>query len=150
MSKTENPKRPKEGVSVIPAAQKRQRDRVFCAVVAVALDQGFGHVTMDAVARQAKLSKGGLLYYFPNKAELIQAMLARYSGWENTPQCKPDKGSSAGGIDPFAVAVLVAAAEDPSLLACAADCPGQEASGDDKAAFSARWRLFCHLLANRL
>jgi AcrR family transcriptional regulator len=36
---------------------------------------GVLHLTLDAVAAEAGMSKGGLLYHFPNKDALIQAMV---------------------------------------------------------------------------
>ena len=38
-------------------------------------------LTIEAVAREAKLSKGGLLYHFATKEALIQAMLAASSSY---------------------------------------------------------------------
>lgn len=43
----------------------------------VVLRDGIGHLTLDAVAREAKLSKSGLLHYFPNKDALIDALVER-------------------------------------------------------------------------
>ncbi|ESR26247.1 TetR/AcrR family transcriptional regulator [Lutibaculum baratangense] len=37
--------------------------------------EGAAHLTLDAVAREAGLSKGGLLYNFPNKDALLRAMV---------------------------------------------------------------------------
>lgn len=34
---------------------------------------GASHLTLDAVAKEAGVSKGGLLYHFPTKEALIQA-----------------------------------------------------------------------------
>ncbi len=90
-----------------------QRERLFRAALSVALDHGFGHVTLDAVARRAGVSKGGLLYHFASKTQLIQALLARYA--------RPGKFCDGAGeqncsFDPLAIAALIAAAEDPSLL----------------------------------
>ena len=36
---------------------------------------GASHLTLDAVAKEAGVSKGGLLYHFPTKESLIQAAL---------------------------------------------------------------------------
>ena len=38
---------------------------------------GSGRLTLDAVAERAGLSKGGLLYNFPTKEALLQAMIQR-------------------------------------------------------------------------
>jgi AcrR family transcriptional regulator len=48
------------------------------AGVQVITEQGAGQFTLDAVALQANVSKGGLLYHFPSKDALIAAMLAHY------------------------------------------------------------------------
>ena len=42
------------------------------------LETGAGHLTLDAVAKCAGLSKGGLLYHFPSKDLLLEAMLTRF------------------------------------------------------------------------
>jgi AcrR family transcriptional regulator len=62
---------------------KRQRstaqtiDLILTAAERVIMRDGVMCLTIDAVARQAKLSKGGVLYHFGTKEALIQAMLAR-------------------------------------------------------------------------
>jgi len=38
---------------------------------------GAANMTLNAVAKEAKVSKGGLLYHFPSKEALIQAMVSR-------------------------------------------------------------------------
>lgn len=52
-------------------------DLILTAAERVVLRDGVMHLTLEAVAREAKLSKGGLLYHFATKKALIQAMLAR-------------------------------------------------------------------------
>ncbi|WP_299696071.1 TetR/AcrR family transcriptional regulator [Hydrocarboniphaga sp.] len=47
------------------------------AAVAVALEQGAGKLTLDAVARRAGASKGGVMYNFPTKEALLEALLER-------------------------------------------------------------------------
>ncbi len=93
-----------------PSQGTGPKQRLYRAVVSVALEHGFGKVTLDAVAREAGLSKGGLLHHFGSKTELIRSMLTHYSDPAN------DRGEQDGGVDPLAVAALVAAAEDTSLL----------------------------------
>lgn len=46
----------------------------------VILRDGIGAFTLDAVARQANLSKGGLLHHFPSKEALIDAIVHRVVG----------------------------------------------------------------------
>lgn len=43
----------------------------------VAIRLGAAHLTLDAVAKEAKVGKGGLIYHFPSKKALFEAMLAR-------------------------------------------------------------------------
>jgi AcrR family transcriptional regulator len=52
-------------------------DLILTAAERVVLRDGVTRLTLEAVAREAKLSKGGLLYHFATKKALIQAMLAR-------------------------------------------------------------------------
>ncbi|HEX9869313.1 MAG TPA: TetR/AcrR family transcriptional regulator [Candidatus Tectomicrobia bacterium] len=52
-------------------------DLILTAAERVVLRDGVMRLTLEAVAREAKLSKGGLLYHFASKEALIQAMLAR-------------------------------------------------------------------------
>ena len=53
------------------------RDAVLDAFEAVLIDEGERAATLDAVARRAGVSKGGLLYHFPNKEAMIGALLER-------------------------------------------------------------------------
>lgn len=43
----------------------------------IALRDGVAHLTLDAVAAEAGLSKGGVLYNFPTKDDLIRGMVTR-------------------------------------------------------------------------
>jgi len=43
----------------------------------VVLEKGVGALTLDAVALEAGVSKGGLLYHFPSKNKLIEGMIER-------------------------------------------------------------------------
>jgi AcrR family transcriptional regulator len=52
-------------------------DLILTAAERVVMRDGVMHLTIDAVAREARLSKGGLLYHFGTKEALIQAMLKR-------------------------------------------------------------------------
>jgi AcrR family transcriptional regulator len=47
------------------------------AAEAVVVKEGAGHLTLDAVARRAGVSKGGLMYNFPTKDALLEAMIMR-------------------------------------------------------------------------
>ena len=52
-------------------------DLILTAAERVAPREGVLRLTVEAVAREAKLSKGGVLYHFATKESLIQAMLDR-------------------------------------------------------------------------
>jgi len=41
----------------------------------LAREVGPGHISLDAVAQRAGVSKGGLLYHFPTKAKLLEALV---------------------------------------------------------------------------
>lgn len=58
------------------------RKKVLDAAEAVVLRGGLGSLTLDAVAQEAGLSKGGLLHHFPSKDQLIEGMVRRSAeGW---------------------------------------------------------------------
>lgn len=53
------------------------RDRVLDAFEALLIEQGERAATLDAVARAAGVSKGGLLYHFPSKDALVDGLVVR-------------------------------------------------------------------------
>ena len=59
---------------VLPAA----RDRILDAAEQLVATQGASNLTLDAVAQAAGVSKGGLLYHYPNKEALLAAMIERH------------------------------------------------------------------------
>ena len=52
-------------------------EAIVDAAEAVVVESGAGHMTLDAVAAKAGVSKGGLLHHFPTKTALLEAMLNR-------------------------------------------------------------------------
>ncbi|MDX6738997.1 TetR/AcrR family transcriptional regulator [Actinocorallia sp. A-T 12471] len=54
-----------------------KRDALLDAAEAVLGEHGSQALTLNAVAERAAVSKGGLLYHFPTKEALIQALVAR-------------------------------------------------------------------------
>lgn len=54
------------------------RERILRAADAVATESGAGMVSLDAVAARAGISKGGLLYHFPTKGALLQALVSEH------------------------------------------------------------------------
>lgn len=57
--------------------QTIDRGALLDAAERVVLRDGAGQLTMDAVAAEAGVSKGGVLYAFPSKDALIDALFAR-------------------------------------------------------------------------
>lgn len=53
-------------------------DRILNAAAELAVSEGAAHLSLDAVAARAGVSKGGLLYNFPNKAALMQGLVERF------------------------------------------------------------------------
>lgn len=53
------------------------KDRILDAAEAIVLRDGVAHLTLDAVAQECQISKGGLLYHFPSKDDLIRGMIDR-------------------------------------------------------------------------
>ena len=52
-------------------------DIIIDAAEAVVIADGASHMTLDAVAAKAGVSKGGLLHHFPTKVALLEAMVKR-------------------------------------------------------------------------
>jgi AcrR family transcriptional regulator len=53
------------------------RERIIDAAEQVVIRRGASHLTFDAVASEAGVSRGGLLYHFPDKEALLRGMLDR-------------------------------------------------------------------------
>ncbi len=117
------------------SAPKRpsSRDRILDAAAELVRELGAARLTLEAVAERAKLSKGGLLYNFPNKDALLQAMLERIiaaAHAEKEQQLKALAGqrnaSARAGIETalrirekikgIDNGILAASAENPKLL----------------------------------
>ena len=111
------------------------RKRILAAAAEVARESGPGNVSLEAVAGRAGVSKGGLLYNFPSKAKLMQALVAEYveefeaSLIEATRPVGGKKRDSllaayirlsvaeCAEAKPSAAWILAAMAEDPDFLA---------------------------------
>lgn len=65
------------GIVTDMARPPHARERVLDAYEALLISDGERATTIDAVARSAGVSKGGLLYHFASKDELTAAMIAR-------------------------------------------------------------------------
>jgi AcrR family transcriptional regulator len=55
--------------------------RILDAAEAIVRDKGVAGLTLDAAAREAGVSKGGLLYHFASKEALLTGLLARLAAF---------------------------------------------------------------------
>lgn len=106
------------------------RERILEAAESVVADSGALHLSLDAVAERAGVSKGGLLYNFPSKETLLKALVARHlldldvrrgdaagtlSDGPNT-AARAHLVAQMATYEPPPAGVLAALAENPSLL----------------------------------
>lgn len=59
------------------SGKQSSREAILDAAEAVVMQSGAAHLTLDAVAEAAGVSKGGLLYHFPSKDALVEGMIRR-------------------------------------------------------------------------
>ncbi len=141
-----------------PTRREHRRDgadtkhRILTAAEEVVLRDGVAHLTLDAAAAQAGLSKGGVLYHFPSRDALVAGMvdkiigefetdIARHLPVEGSPESdapgsftrayvratvEPGDPDAPGASrqDRLGAALIAAAAAEPELLV-----PLQEAAG---------------------
>src|SRR5664279_3356208 len=60
-----------------PRDSATTKRRILDAAEQVVLRDGVGHLTLEAAAHEAGLSKGGVLYHFPTRDALVAAMVTR-------------------------------------------------------------------------
>jgi AcrR family transcriptional regulator len=109
------------------------RARLLAAASKIVREQGALALTLDATAREAGVSKGGLLYHFATKEALISAMVEEFGNqlWDEVHelqiQYKDQAGSltraiighterSTGEPDKLPVALITALANNAALL----------------------------------
>lgn len=117
-------------------AKRETRQKILEAASRVVLAQGVGALTLEAVAAEAGVSKGGLLYHFASKEALLGGMVARLveltevrierslagdegpGAWTRgyLAACAVDP-TGKDPLDRLATALLAAGATDPGLLA---------------------------------
>jgi AcrR family transcriptional regulator len=101
------------------------RARLLDAAAQVVRRDGPQNLTLDAVAAQAGVSKGGLLYHFRGKRELVEALVDRWlTEFQQDIDAAPDgfargyvRASAPGGVDAEELGLLAALVGEPSLLA---------------------------------
>ena len=108
--------------------------RILEAAAEIARESGPGNLALDAVAAKAGVSKGGLLYHFPSKSSLLQAVVEVFlRSFEDTLAAREQaRGDRANGLmeaylelfvedhdsrQPPPSGLLAALAENPDFLA---------------------------------
>jgi AcrR family transcriptional regulator len=85
--------------------RKRARSKILTAAEELARVAGPGNLSLDAVAARAGVSKGGLLYHFPTKAKLLEALVEQFlDGFDRT--LREREAESAGAPDSLVRAYL--------------------------------------------
>jgi AcrR family transcriptional regulator len=110
------------------------RDRLLDAAAEVLLTAGAENVTLAAVAERAGVSKGGLLYHFPNKQAIVSALVDRLVDQFDTAMrtagsasgaatrayldgtLEPSPGTAGAATDHLAAALLAATLTEPGAL----------------------------------
>src|SRR5918999_416079 len=75
------------------------REAILRAADRIVVEGGVPEMTLEAVAREAGVSKGGLLYHFPSKEALISGMIGRLiEGFRDAlgRELAREKGSASG------------------------------------------------------
>lgn len=117
-----------------PVPRKQAREKILSAAEELARVAGPGNLSLDAVAARAGVSKGGLLYHFPTKAKLLEALVEQFlASFDQA--LREREGASAGAPDslirayldilvgehlchqPPPSGLLAALGEDPGFLA---------------------------------
>lgn len=124
-------------VHIKPQKKAETRQRILEAADALSAELGANHLSLDAVAARAGISKGGLLYHFPSKHALLRGLVAMHvDGIRNemqiqAPGCLAPDGPALPGalayltvsrrricrVDAPMSGVLAAMAEDAGFLA---------------------------------
>ncbi len=115
------------------AKKKGSKDKIIEAVYELVRNDGIAKMTMESVAEQAGLSKGGLFYHFPKKENLIEAMVKQmFDQFDHQINQEHEKDQLPGGTtrsylkttflkydkeeNEFVVALLAALVNNPELL----------------------------------
>ena len=111
--------------------KKGAREKILSAAAALARDVGPGNLSLDAVAERAGVSKGGLLYHFPSKSKLLQALVEQHLQDFDVALGEKEKAHGGGPnslaaayidlfvaeqAEPPPTGVLAALVENPELL----------------------------------
>ncbi|MFT7244242.1 MAG: AcrR family transcriptional regulator [Candidatus Azotimanducaceae bacterium] len=104
-----------------------QADAILIAASQVIAQDGAGKLTIDAVAKKAGMSKGGVLYHFPSKDALLEGMLNALLARIEKRRATEKKSKLSGMLNSIdlqdeaeraiSLAILATAAQKPELLA---------------------------------
>ena len=90
------------------------RERIIDAAEQVVIAAGASHLTLEAVASKAGISRGGLLYHFPDKEALLKGMLDRLKRQIDEGRTKMRSGLPSGPEREASVYVQTILADDAS------------------------------------
>jgi AcrR family transcriptional regulator len=127
-------KQPAKNAPARAPASAVTRAQILAAAAELAKEKGAAHISVEAIAHRAGISKGGLLYHFPKKDALIRALVEQHLAEVEAVLAEAE--AKAGSRPTNAVAralvevnrskvcgpmvkpdgILVALAEDPHLL----------------------------------
>lgn len=112
------------------SARPHSREVILDAAEMLVFDVGAAHLTFEAVAERAGVSKGGLIYHFPTKEALLEAMVSRLTKRFTERQAEAAVSLPAGPKRELAAYVMAALTETEeskrlgaSLLAASANNP---------------------------
>ena len=137
-STTSTPSRARDPHGSTPRDSGATKRRILDAAEQIVLRDGVGHLTLEASATEAGLSKGGVLYHYPSRDALVAAMVTRIiqEFEDDIAAYLPEPGSPAAalpgaytrayvratlapatpGQERLGAALLAAAAAEPELL----------------------------------
>ncbi|QPF88021.1 TetR/AcrR family transcriptional regulator [Bradyrhizobium genosp. L] len=117
-----------------PSRSERSRNAALQAAITIISRDGPGRLTLDAIARESGLSKGGLMHQFRTKEAVLKALLqqqmahfdefaARYKEKARAMSAQPELATQLATVreattkpNSAALALLAAMVEDPSLM----------------------------------
>lgn len=126
------------------ARSQRSRDAALDAALTIIVRDGPGRLTLDAITRESGISKGGLMYHFHSKAEVLRALVDRQidhfarfhqtfladlgADHSETALASQIAALRAASRDPYPAtfAILGALTEDPELLKSIRDGNAEE------------------------
>jgi len=122
-----------------PSRSERTRKAALEAARKIIARDGPARLTLDSIAKEAGISKGGLMHQFPSKHAVLKALIERHAEYfedfsrryleqAKATSAQPELSTAIATLreaalqpQSFAVAFLSAVAEEPSLLSITRD-----------------------------